>query len=191
VSDYPDVLTFTVIAVAMIVFIACLAATGFGELRHMLGLLSMWPVTLIICISWWSGMALATFYAQRHEATSQFWSDWMADTRKIFWFMCDHQEDVEASHIVDDITDGDVIASDHTDWLGGARLIAVSHADAHGEVSSDDIWEHFPPPDGCDPRIMGAVFHPRSKWEIARRAKSTRKQNHGRIISVWRLAEHP
>lgn len=76
----------------------------------------------------------------------------------------------------------------HGEWLEKARFMAREIATQRGRVCADDIWAVCPPPGGVDPRVMGAVFHPRKKWKVESYVKSRRKECHGRNIPVWRKA---
>lgn len=75
----------------------------------------------------------------------------------------------------------------HAAWIEKARAAARSFAIAHGVVTSDDIWEICPPPKGADPRVLGAVFKPRSDWERVDYRPSIRRQSHGRPVAMWVL----
>lgn len=75
----------------------------------------------------------------------------------------------------------------HTDWIEKARAVARQLAVAKGAISSDDIWEHCPPPPNADPRVMGAVFYPRSDWERVDYRPSIRRTSHGRPVAIWTL----
>ena len=69
-------------------------------------------------------------------------------------------------------------------WVEDARIVAARIFDERGEVTIDDMWAEFPPPDGVDGRIMAAVF-PRTEWEVVEYRVSQRDVNHGRRIAVW------
>ena len=69
-------------------------------------------------------------------------------------------------------------------WVEDARIVATRIFDERGEVTIDDMWAEFPPPDGVDGRIMFSVF-PRSEWEVVEYRVSKRKVNHGRQVAVW------
>jgi len=76
----------------------------------------------------------------------------------------------------------------HSEWLSRARSTAKALARQLGAITSDDLWEHCPPPPGSDPRVMGAVFQPRSEWEkVDWRPSWRRDVNHGRNVAIWNL----
>jgi len=69
-------------------------------------------------------------------------------------------------------------------WLERARRAAIELAGRKGDITIDDVREVCPPPEGCDPRVMGAVFRPKSDWDIVKYRPSER--GHGRAIAVFR-----
>lgn len=71
-------------------------------------------------------------------------------------------------------------------WLEVARSHARRIALEQGEVTIDDVRHICPPPEDCDPRIMGSVFLTRDFERVDFRA-SGRKACHGRPIGVFRL----
>lgn len=71
-------------------------------------------------------------------------------------------------------------------WLEQARGHARRIARDKGEVTIDDVRDHCPPPEDCDPRIMGSVFAGPEFERFDFRA-SARKACHGRPIGVFRL----
>jgi hypothetical protein len=73
-----------------------------------------------------------------------------------------------------------------SDWLDLARAHARRIAREQGEVTIDDVRAHCPPPEGCDPRIMGSVFSQR-EFERFDFRSSRRQACHGRPIGVFRL----
>jgi hypothetical protein len=72
------------------------------------------------------------------------------------------------------------------DWVVRARAAARRIASDKGDVTINDVREICPPPEGADPRILGAVFQ---KAEFVRVgfAVSERRACHGRMIGVFRL----
>lgn len=72
-----------------------------------------------------------------------------------------------------------------------AKLRAKARELAQGgrEITSDDIHEAMPIPQGTDGRIMGAAFFPRKDWAKCGYQPSRRKENHGRPIARWRLRD--
>lgn len=73
-----------------------------------------------------------------------------------------------------------------TDWLAAARHAAKCIAADRGEITINDVRDMVPPPDGKDPRVMGAVFKS-SEWEIVRYQRSNRAACHNRAVAVFRL----
>ena len=70
-------------------------------------------------------------------------------------------------------------------WIKKAREYAEEYALEDGEVTADIIHDVCPMPDGIDRRSMAAVFMG-MKW--LRFARSRRKVNHHRTISVFTIA---
>lgn len=90
----------------------------------------------------------------------------------------------------------DAVQKDHADWVTDAQTWALNHAMMNGTVTSDDVRDNCPLPEGADPRILGAVF----RNGINRRlhkvgyTESRSPRAHARPIPVWsirtvRLAE--
>lgn len=75
------------------------------------------------------------------------------------------------------------------EWLERARHTAIDIARRKGEVTIDDVRAECPPPDGVDPRVMGAVFHPRSNWTCIGYARSKRSDCHNRPVAIHVLRE--
>ena len=75
----------------------------------------------------------------------------------------------------------------NTDWVGCARLVAEQLALSYGTITIDDVRRVFPPPHGTDPRVMGTVFRPKTKWKKIGYRDSARSTCHGRPIAVWAL----
>lgn len=72
------------------------------------------------------------------------------------------------------------------DWLARARAHARRIAQKNGYVTIDEVREFCPPPDGVDPRVMGAVMQAR-EFEMVKLVESRRKACHGRHIGLFRL----
>lgn len=73
-------------------------------------------------------------------------------------------------------------------YLQIARDAARQLATAQGQVTIDQVRERCPPPEGVDPRVMGAVFRT-SEFELVGYAKSGRATCHNRPIGIFRLAD--
>lgn len=70
-----------------------------------------------------------------------------------------------------------------TEWLAQARSVAFQLYQRAGQpITVDDIRAKCPPPGGCDPRVMGAVF---SGWTPVGYTNSRRRACHGRPIRLF------
>lgn len=73
------------------------------------------------------------------------------------------------------------------EYLAHARSVAESYARmGDGTCTVDDVRRVLPPPEGMDPRVMGAVFT-RKDWELVGYKSSHRRECHGRPIARFRL----
>ena len=72
------------------------------------------------------------------------------------------------------------------EWLTQARAAARRIARENGTVTIDEVREFCPPPEGVDPRVMGAVMQPR-EFQMVKLVESRRKACHGRHIGVFKL----
>jgi hypothetical protein len=71
-------------------------------------------------------------------------------------------------------------------WLATARIAALRLYRRLGRpITIDDVRAECPPPDGCDPRVMGAVF---SGWTPVGFTNSRRRACHGRPIRQFEPA---
>ena len=69
-------------------------------------------------------------------------------------------------------------------WLAKARQYAVTHAEKHGFVTSDDVLASV---GICQsPSVAGAIFKD-SRFAKTGYTPSRRVSTHGRDIAVWRL----
>ncbi len=75
-------------------------------------------------------------------------------------------------------------------WIELARAVAIRIASQRGEVTIDDVREACPPPEGVDPRVMGAVCRP-PLFEACGFTLSMRPECHRRPIRVFRLRGAP
>lgn len=73
-------------------------------------------------------------------------------------------------------------------FISEARAAALKLGQEQAEVTIDDVREVVPPPEGVDPRVMGAVFRVES-WRLLRHERSRRSDCHHRPVGVWRLKE--
>lgn len=71
-------------------------------------------------------------------------------------------------------------------WINEARIVAERLARDRGAVTIDDVREACPPPDGVDPRVMGAVMRP-PVFEACGFVLSSRAECHRRPIRVFKL----
>lgn len=81
----------------------------------------------------------------------------------------------------------DLLEAARPAWVDVARQVAIRIAEARGQVTIDDVREVCPPPEGTDPRVMGAVLR-KPLFEAIGFVQSTRLACHGRPIRVFRLA---
>ena len=77
----------------------------------------------------------------------------------------------------------------HGTWIDKARATARRLARELGAITIDDVREACPPPKGVDPRVLGAVFHPKKDWVCVDYRKSWRRECHNRPVAIWRLKE--
>jgi hypothetical protein len=71
-------------------------------------------------------------------------------------------------------------------WLERAREAARCLGADGRVVTIDDVRAVCPPPEGDDPRVMGAVFRTKH-WECLGYARSARTTCHNRPIGIYRL----
>ena len=71
-------------------------------------------------------------------------------------------------------------------YLRSARLYALFYCRDHGSVTIEDVRRIFPPPDGVDPRLLGAVLR-KPHFVLVGYESGTRKESHGRPIGRFRL----
>jgi len=74
-------------------------------------------------------------------------------------------------------------------WLASARAVARHLAHRNGTVTIDEVRRHCEPPQGIDPRVMGAVFRAAEFEATGHYRKSDRRESHNRPVAVFRLAE--
>lgn len=72
-------------------------------------------------------------------------------------------------------------------WLERARATARELASGGRSITIDDVREKCPPPEGVDPRVMGAVFRPIKDWEVVGYERSSRASCHNRPVARHRL----
>lgn len=78
------------------------------------------------------------------------------------------------------------VEDNNRDYVAEARAWAMDWAGKHGVVTSDDLWQHFPPFPWTNLNAVGAVFH--SKYfEREAFTQTKRASGHARWITVWRL----
>lgn len=75
------------------------------------------------------------------------------------------------------------------DYLARARQIARQIAMRNGEVTINDVREHCPPPEGVDPRVMGAILR-KPEFIAVGYTKSHRSVCHNRPICIFKLANN-
>lgn len=75
----------------------------------------------------------------------------------------------------------------HKELVEKIRAKARELASGGREITTDDIHEAMPIPDGVDGRILGTAFFPRKDWMKVGYTPSRRKENHSRPVSRWSL----
>lgn len=73
----------------------------------------------------------------------------------------------------------------HSDWLAEARSRALEIGRDGRSVTVDNVREELPPPEGVDPRVMGAIFRT-SDWEAVGFVNSRRRLCHNRPIREFK-----
>ena len=84
----------------------------------------------------------------------------------------------------------DLFEEHRKEWLKAARKVAIELAqkDPQGLCTIDAVRAHCPVPEGVDPKVCGAVFKgEKGRWEFFTLARSSRKEAHGRPVTVWQL----
>lgn len=76
------------------------------------------------------------------------------------------------------------VSRHYGDWVDKARQAAINHARVHGQVTSDDLYDICPLPEGAHPNLMGSVWRGIDLRMIGY-APSRRPEAHGRIIRVY------
>lgn len=77
------------------------------------------------------------------------------------------------------------VSRKYSAWLIKARKAAIEHAQAYGSVTSDDVHEMHPLPEGAHPNLMGAVFRGIPLY-LGGYTHSRRPSARGRIIRVYK-----
>lgn len=76
------------------------------------------------------------------------------------------------------------VSRHYGDWVDKARASAIQFAKTHGKVTSDDLYEICPLPEGAHPNLMGSVWRGINLRMIGY-TQSRRPEAHGRIIRVY------
>jgi hypothetical protein len=74
------------------------------------------------------------------------------------------------------------------EWLEEARAIARRLGADGSTLTVDDVRRLCPPPQGIDPRVMGALFT-KSEWVCVGYRRSSRGICHNRPVGVFRLKD--
>ncbi len=74
------------------------------------------------------------------------------------------------------------------EFITEARAVAFQLGQGGSVVTVDDIRKQCPPPEGVDPRVMGAILR-KPDWTNVGYRNSTRKTCHKRPIAEFKLAE--
>ena len=80
------------------------------------------------------------------------------------------------------------VSRHYGDWVAKAQAAAIQHAQMYGEVTSDDLYDICPLPDGAHPNLMGSVWRGITLKAIGY-TPSRRPEAHGRIIRVYTTQE--
>lgn len=73
------------------------------------------------------------------------------------------------------------------EWLAAARHAALRlYRRVERPITVDEVRAECPPPEGIDPRVMGAVF---SGWVAVGFVNSRRRMCHGRPIRMFEPAK--
>lgn len=75
-------------------------------------------------------------------------------------------------------------------WLKQARDWAYAFALQNGEVTTDDVREGFPIPEGMHPSVAGAIFRD-ARFRCTAWRKSRRDEANARRIGVYVLRAAP
>jgi hypothetical protein len=76
-----------------------------------------------------------------------------------------------------------LLETHRAEWLAEARRTAfLLYWQAGQPITVDDVRMACPPPVGCDPRVMGAVF---TGWTPVGYTNSRRRMCHGRPIRLF------
>lgn len=79
----------------------------------------------------------------------------------------------------------DLFEETRAEWLARARAAAEQVAnEGDGRVTINDVRRLCPPPEGVDPRVMGAVFR-RSQWKRVAYIDNSRTACHHRPIAIF------
>jgi hypothetical protein len=70
------------------------------------------------------------------------------------------------------------------EWLAQARAVAWRLGEGGAQVTIDMVRAEIAPPQGCDPRVLGAVFT-RKLWIKTGYIQSHRSACHGRPVAVF------
>jgi hypothetical protein len=71
-------------------------------------------------------------------------------------------------------------------WLIEARDVARKLGETNAVVTIDMVRNLCPPPEGFDPRVMGAVFT-KKEWARLGYKVGNRRTSHGRPIAMFQL----
>lgn len=73
-------------------------------------------------------------------------------------------------------------------YLAHARRIAAELGRDGRRITINEVRNAAPPPEGIDPRVMGAVLT-RSEWVKVGYENSSRRTCHGRPVAIFRRRE--
>lgn len=74
-------------------------------------------------------------------------------------------------------------------FLAAARAVALRLGANGRPITVNDVRAEISPPEGIDPRVMGAVFRT-ADWKRLDYVNSSRRVCHGRPLARFRLASY-
>lgn len=72
-------------------------------------------------------------------------------------------------------------------YLEDARAVAKRLLRDRTSITTDDIWQHCPPPKFLNTKIMGQIFRGGQFEQTGQWEKSRRPTSHGRAVFHYRL----
>ncbi len=135
----------------------------------------MTPEYIAACVALGAGFAVAVVFAG--------WRERHLDRLESVPQEIDDVDSIYDEHIVGEQE------KNHKDLVERIRAKARELAANGREITTDDIHEALPIPEGVDGRILGTAFFPRKDWVKVGYTPSRRKENHSRPVSRWTLKQ--